>query len=200
VHFVAGPARELLADLYNAADLFVTASTSHFETFGRAPAEALACGLPVVAPRYDGFAEVLAQPGGTLVDVHVDEATGVPHLAGELLLRAVYDVLSSPRPPRDDVASAALRRFGRSGTIRLLGYLAGEPSRDPAGWNGVASRVELPREWRQPLAQMGTGAPVDALRWFWHDCDQAGLSSLTVSSRCASAGRCACHRREWRRS
>jgi glycosyltransferase involved in cell wall biosynthesis len=182
VHFVADPGRELLADLYNAADLFVTASTSHFETFGRAPAEALACGLPAVAPRYDGFAEVLAQPGGTLVDVHVDEATGAPYLPGELLLRAVYDVLSSPRPPRHDVAAAARRRFGRSGTIGLLGYLAGETVRDlPAGTGAVSlarARVELPREWRRPLAQILKGEPMDALRWFWHDCDQVGLSSF----------------------
>src|SRR5262249_39754368 len=39
LHLVVDPSREQLANLYNAADAFVTASTSHFETFGRAPAE-----------------------------------------------------------------------------------------------------------------------------------------------------------------
>ena len=78
VHVVVDPTPDRLADLYNAADVFVTASTSHFETFGRAPAEALCCGTPAVAPRYDGFAEVLDQAGGTLVDVETDPATGPP--------------------------------------------------------------------------------------------------------------------------
>jgi len=182
VHFVTAPGRELLADLYNAADVFVTASTSHFETFGRAPAEALACGLPVVAPRYDGFAEVLAQPGGILVDVHAGQEKGAPHVPGELLLRAVYDVLSSPRPPPGEVAATAQRRFGRSGSIRLLGYLAGDLVRQPADRPGPAlpmrTRVELPREWRGPLTEIGMREPEDALSWFWHDCDQVGLSSF----------------------
>src|SRR6185503_16294497 len=120
------PGRDQLAGLYAGADVFVTASTSHFETFGRAPAEALACGTPAVAPRYDGFVQVLDQPGGRLVDV--DFTDGGPHVDEDQLLRAVYEVLSAPVPPdRSTIAAAARRRLGRSATIGLLAYLAGDP-------------------------------------------------------------------------
>jgi glycosyltransferase involved in cell wall biosynthesis len=39
VRLILDPGRDELAALYSAATVFVTASTSHFETFGRAPAE-----------------------------------------------------------------------------------------------------------------------------------------------------------------
>jgi glycosyltransferase involved in cell wall biosynthesis len=171
VHFVVDPTSEQLVGLYNAADVFVTASTSHFETFGRAPAEALACGCPAVAPRYDGFVEVLAQPGGSLVDVEVDPRTGTPRVHEELLLRAVYDVLSSPRPPpRREVAAIARRRFGRSATIGLLGFLVDGAPRQPMAALPPA-RIELPGEWRQPLAEIAARDAMDALSWFWDGCD-----------------------------
>jgi glycosyltransferase involved in cell wall biosynthesis len=180
VHFVIDPDRGQLAGLYNIADVFVTASTSHFETFGRAPAEALACGLRVVAPRYDGFAEVLAQPGGTLVDVQIDAVTGAPYVPEELLLRAVYDVLSAPQPPsREEISATALRRYGRCTTIGLLGHLAGEGIRQrperliPA----LPAPLGLPRVWQRPLAEIANRDPMDALLWFWQSCDHGHLGT-----------------------
>ena len=177
VHFVDDPSRDQLADLYNVADVFVTASTSHFETFGRAPAEALACGCPAVAPRYDGFAEVLAQPGGTLVDVELDPATGMPHAGEEQLLRAVYEVLSAPSPPpRPLVSAAAHRRFGRSVTIELLRDLVSR-----AGGERTAARERddsaLPAPWRGALAELDRRAPLDALAWFHDGCDHERLGA-----------------------
>jgi glycosyltransferase involved in cell wall biosynthesis len=202
VHFLADPDRDQLANLYNAADVFVTASTSHFETFGRAPAEALACGCPAIAPRYDGFAEVLDQPGGTLVDVGLDEA-GEPDADEELLLRAVFDALSArERPARRDVSIAARRRFGRSRTIGLLAHLAGRPSR-PARAPAPAA-VSLPAAWWSPLAELGRRRPTDALSWFWERCDHGRLaahdgelvaavrSALCVPARAAEEGLTAC--------
>jgi glycosyltransferase involved in cell wall biosynthesis len=180
VHFVNDLDRGQLADLYNTADVFVTASTSHFETFGRAPAEALACGLSVVGPRYDGFAEVLAQPGGTLVDVQTDAGTGAPYVPEELLLRAVYEVLSAPRPPsRDEISASALRRYGRSATIGMLGHLAGEGVRQPRERLAPAlpARIELPGEWQRSLDEMANREAEDALLWFWQSCDHVRLSA-----------------------
>jgi glycosyltransferase involved in cell wall biosynthesis len=176
VHFVE-PTREQLADLYNVADVFVTASTSHFETFGRAPAEALACGTPAVAPRYDGFVEVLAQPGGVLVDVEIDPHTGAPRVNEDLLLRAVYDVLSSKPPARDEIAATAHGRFARSTTIDALRYLTdavimpGPPT--------VVPRVALalPPEWQQPQAEIDTREPLDALSWLLTECDHARFAA-----------------------
>ncbi|MFE7539716.1 glycosyltransferase family 4 protein [Streptomyces platensis] len=55
--------------LYNAADLFVSGATSIFETYGKSPLEAMACGVPAVVPRWDGFPYFVNGTNGGLVDV-----------------------------------------------------------------------------------------------------------------------------------
>jgi len=64
VRFVHDPERARLIRWYNAADLFATAAVSLFETFGRAPVEAMACGTPAVTPAYDGFRETVISDAG----------------------------------------------------------------------------------------------------------------------------------------
>lgn len=54
-----------MIDAYNAADIFVFPSQS--ETFGLAPVEAMACGLPVVAPFVGGLQETLRHNENSLV-------------------------------------------------------------------------------------------------------------------------------------
>ncbi|MFC3995236.1 glycosyltransferase family 4 protein [Nocardiopsis sediminis] len=61
--------KQQTVDLYNAADLFVSGATSIFETYGKSPLEALACGVPVVVPRWDGFPYYVDDRNGGLVDV-----------------------------------------------------------------------------------------------------------------------------------
>lgn len=61
--------RERTVELYNAADLFVSGSTSVFETYGKSPLEALACGTPAVVPRWEGFPHCVDEGNGGLVDV-----------------------------------------------------------------------------------------------------------------------------------
>jgi glycosyltransferase involved in cell wall biosynthesis len=178
VRFVVDPPRGVLADLYNLADVFVTASTSHYETFGRAPAEALACGSPVVAPRYDGFIDVLAQPGGTLVDVQFDSEAGGPRVDEDAMLRAVYEVLSAPeRTDRRNLSITARQRFGRSTSIGMLAYLSGGASR-PATAVIPPAAVDVPGEWRTPLAEIDGRAPMDALSWFWSECEHERFSAF----------------------
>jgi glycosyltransferase involved in cell wall biosynthesis len=59
--------------LYSAADLFVSCSTSYFETFGRSPLESIACGTPVVVPDWMGYKDYITTQTGTLVPVdHID--------------------------------------------------------------------------------------------------------------------------------
>ncbi|MGB3438680.1 MAG: glycosyltransferase family 4 protein [Actinophytocola sp.] len=60
--------------LYNAADLYVSGATSIFETYGKAPLEAMACGLPAVVPRWDGFPYFVGEHNGALADVEYCEA------------------------------------------------------------------------------------------------------------------------------
>lgn len=69
-----GAPREVLNALYNAADIYVTVSA---EGFGLTIAEALACGLPVVGPRYSSVPEVIGEAGitvpeGGLIDNEYD--------------------------------------------------------------------------------------------------------------------------------
>lgn len=63
VPFIADPAR--LAGLIASCDLFVHAGDQ--ETFGLAPLEAMACGLPVVAARAGGLAELVDDSVGCAV-------------------------------------------------------------------------------------------------------------------------------------
>lgn len=58
-----GAPREILNALYNAADIYVTVSA---EGFGLTIAEALACGTPVVGPRYSSVPEVIGPAGMTV--------------------------------------------------------------------------------------------------------------------------------------
>jgi glycosyltransferase involved in cell wall biosynthesis len=192
VHLVVDPDRDRLARLYCAASVFVTASTSHFETFGRAPAEALACGTPAVAPRYDGFAEVLAQPGGTVVDVALEE--GVPRASEASLLRAIYAALALPAAAtRDEIASAARRRFCRSRTLGVLGYLA-DPTREaPSPAVGICGLdVAIPDGWGVAATRMAAMSPRDALKHLWdgraHRTLSGGNEAFRVAVRRALAG------------
>ncbi|QXV57828.1 glycosyltransferase family 4 protein [Amycolatopsis sp. TNS106] len=61
--------REETVSLYNAADLYVSGATSIFETYGKAPLEAMACGLPAVLPRWDGFPYFVGEHNGALAEV-----------------------------------------------------------------------------------------------------------------------------------
>jgi len=67
IKFIYKPDGETLIQCYNAADLLVSTAVSIFETFGRAPVEAMACGTPPVVAEYDGFRETITPSTGFLV-------------------------------------------------------------------------------------------------------------------------------------
>ncbi|MEL0028207.1 MAG: glycosyltransferase family 4 protein [Perlucidibaca sp.] len=54
-HVVDGADRERLADLWGAADIFISLVDNIQETFGITPVEAMASGLPVVVSDWDGY-------------------------------------------------------------------------------------------------------------------------------------------------
>jgi glycosyltransferase involved in cell wall biosynthesis len=185
LHLVVDPSREQLASLYNAANAFVTASTSHFETFGRAAAEALACGTVAIAPRYDGFAEVLAQVGGSLVDVEIEAA--VPRVSEASLLRAIYEALSVPfRASAEEISSVACQRFCRSRNLRLLSYLADATTEAPNGNDEIRGfDLQIPQEWRTAVRGMDAMKPEDALSHLWNRREHRPLSVFNEPFRAA---------------
>src|SRR5262245_5225261 len=182
VHVVERPEDEDLADLYSVANVFATAATSHFETFGRALAEALACGAPAVAPSYDGFAEVLAQPGGTLVGVDVDDSG--PRVREDELLRAIYEVLTAPdRVAASQISVAAHRRFGRSRTIELLAHIVTHDRAPSIDLEERADSLTLPAMWEremQRLSGLPAGVALDRV-WNWHG-DERGAMAWELSA------------------
>jgi len=61
--------RTRLVQLYHAADIFLCCATSVFETYGKSPLEAIAAGVPVVVPRWDGFPHYVGPQDGLLAEV-----------------------------------------------------------------------------------------------------------------------------------
>jgi glycosyltransferase involved in cell wall biosynthesis len=78
--------RSALPQLYSSVDLLL--ATSHAsETFGIGPVEAQACGLPVIATRFGGFPEVIAEGQTGLL---------VPPRNPAALANAVLELLTDP--------------------------------------------------------------------------------------------------------
>lgn len=73
VRFLDGNDRELLGELWAAADIFLSLVDNIQETFGITPLEAMAAGLPVVASDWDGYRYTMR---------HGEEAFLIPTLGG----------------------------------------------------------------------------------------------------------------------
>ncbi|MGB2842654.1 MAG: glycosyltransferase family 4 protein [Halobacteriota archaeon] len=82
-----------LVELYSVADLFVTMSTSEYETFGRSPLEAMACGVPVVVPIYDGFKENVSEGCGYRVPVETID--GIKRMNTQDFVHAMSEALTN---------------------------------------------------------------------------------------------------------
>lgn len=124
-----------LARLYSAADVLVSASVYHRENFGLAPAEAQACGVPVVCSAWDGFKDVV-QDGqtGFLLDavltrhgVRVDWATGADRVVS-LLRDPAHRAEMGGR-----AAAWARDRFSVAALGRALGAVVADVACPPGG-------------------------------------------------------------------
>jgi glycosyltransferase involved in cell wall biosynthesis len=143
VHFLRDVHGEHLVALYNAASLFVTVSTSRFETFGRSPLEAMACGIPVIVPRYNGFREHVPPECG--YQLPVSGAPGHPAVAAGDAGRAIVQALRETDRTRQLVRRGLdhVRRFSAAAaqerTYEVLEEAARSRSREPP----QRTRVEL---------------------------------------------------------
>lgn len=69
VRFLTNTAFELLPSVYSTADVFVSPSDNLQEAFGISLIEAMACGLPVIAPNWNGYRDTVRHgETGMLVD------------------------------------------------------------------------------------------------------------------------------------
>jgi glycosyltransferase involved in cell wall biosynthesis len=74
-------ADQVKADLFAAADIFLSLSDNHQETFGLSILEAQGCGLPVVASRFDGYKDLVRErTDGFLIDTWGCEADPLSEL------------------------------------------------------------------------------------------------------------------------
>lgn len=72
IHLVGRQNKEGVVRYLKESDVFIL--SSHQETFGLAPVEALACGLPVIATRCGGPDEFMTSENGVMVPVNDPEA------------------------------------------------------------------------------------------------------------------------------
>ena len=106
VSFLGVRSRDEIVALMHGADVLVMPSI--IETFGIAPLEALAAGLPVVATTAFPVADVIAELGGVIV----------PPADPPALSAAVASVLAGDSRVRPDAAAEICRRFGLEATGR----------------------------------------------------------------------------------
>ena len=115
IHWLGTVPQAQLPALYRAAG--VVAATSFVnETFGIAPAEAMACGRPVVASRFGGFPEVVDEGVTGLLFTPQDSAD---------LARHLDQILADP---------ARAAAMGQTGRARIL---------DLFTWDAVVDRLEV---------------------------------------------------------
>jgi glycosyltransferase involved in cell wall biosynthesis len=149
VDFLDGNDRELLGELWAAADIFISLVDNIQETFGITPLEAMAAGLPVVVSDWDGYRSTvrngiegfliptLGGPqsgfGATMVQRHLFEVATYQAYVGEVAQHTAVHV---------GRAATALAALARSPELRQrLGAAGRERARSAFDWPVVARQV-----------------------------------------------------------
>lgn len=107
INLILQPSHQDLNKYYNLATLFISASTSYYETFGRAPVEAMACGTPPVVPKYNGFRDTITKKTGILVPTRWTNKRIV--VDDQEFVRQIYELLNAPQK-LNRMSIAALHR------------------------------------------------------------------------------------------
>lgn len=99
-----------LVPLYRAADAYVSLSTHNDEDYGMAPAEAAACGLPLVLSDWGGFASFskLLPPGAvSLVRVSIEKSRVLPSHADAVRALSACSLMPSFDERRKTISDGA---------------------------------------------------------------------------------------------
>ncbi len=133
--FLDGNDAALVARCWAAADIFFQLSDTILETFGQAPVEAMACGLPLVVSDWDGFRSIvrdgvdgflvptLGSPGGPLGDtlalLQTLDQVGYPQYMGSVAQHTAVHIGQAAAALSRLIASPELRRtMGAAGRLR----------------------------------------------------------------------------------
>lgn len=141
VHHVDGRERAVRSAIWSAADIFTLLSDNIQETFGLAPVEAMAAGLPVVATDWDGLRDTVVQGetgfrvptlmAGPMVDLAARHDVGLDsydsYIASAAQFTAV-DVAATEAAFATLITDPARRRsMGEAGRARVLAELDWAP-------------------------------------------------------------------------
>ena len=111
LHWLDGNNQELVSRCWAAADIFLSLSDTILETFGQAPVEAMAAGLPVVLSDWNGYRSLIQHP---------DEGLLIPTLAapangnGNWLALSEAMVAIDPRAYGGSVAQGVAVHVGKA--------------------------------------------------------------------------------------
>ncbi len=136
LHWIDGNDPVLLGEMWAAADIFLSLVDNIQETFGLAPVEAMAAGLPVVASDWDGYRYTIRHgqegflaptlipspgpPSVVLLRRHLQRIDSYQAYAGQLAQHTAVDVGAAARGLADLAASPDLRRrMGAAGRERV---------------------------------------------------------------------------------
>lgn len=167
IRFVKSVDVETLVRYYNAADLFVSVGVSIYETFGRSPVEAMACGTPSVVSAFNGFRDTITPSTGFLVPTVRKNGRGWPQRPDvDRFVATILAALGDREALREKsrVGQHQVRRWGREAVLnRVLKLLARHPASD------------APRRDRLSLA----GYPA-AIAGLWGDLEGQPLADLVT--------------------
>ncbi|WP_439550990.1 glycosyltransferase family 4 protein [Falsiroseomonas sp.] len=162
IHHVDGRLPEVRRQIWSAADVFTLLSDNIQETFGLAPVEAMAAGLPVVTSDWDGLRDTVAHgvtgfrvktlmggPMGDLAARHEATLDSYDSYIGGAAQFTAVDVAATEAAFRALVADAGLRaRMGEAGRLRAAALF---------DWSAVIAQYRA--LWAELAAIRGAAAP-----------------------------------------
>ena len=168
VHFIDGSDGQAMRSAWRAADIFVSLSDNIQESFGLAPVEAMAAGLPCVVSDWNGYKDTVVDgetgfriptttigPGAgiDIADRHAASVDSYDQMIGITSLATAVDV--------DACADAIARLAGDAALRSRLGQAARARARRLYDWRAVVAAYQ--DLWRE-LAELRAASPGLALR------------------------------------
>jgi D-inositol-3-phosphate glycosyltransferase len=146
IHWIDGNDADLLGQMWAASDIFLSLVDNIQETFGLAPVEAMAAGLPVVASDWDGYRFTIRHgQDGFLVPTLIPGA-GPP---SETLLRRHLGRIDTYQSYVGQAAQYTAVDVGAA--ARALAELAGSPELRARMGAAGRQRVRETFDWRQVI-------------------------------------------------